>query len=62
MKMLLLLIVLILLFGVGGSWYSHTNNWGVPGGTGVVGLVVIIIVLWLLFGGDGYLHTSHIFR
>jgi hypothetical protein len=60
--MLLILIVLLLVFGLGGGYYGHTNNWGYQGGIGIGGILLLILILWLVFGGDGYLHTSHIFH
>ena len=51
--MLLLLIILILLFGFGGHFYGD----GVyrPYGIGLGGILLIVLVVWLLFGsGLGY--------
>jgi hypothetical protein len=50
--MLLLIIVLILVFGVGGfGYYGPRNEWGpIHYGSGA-GLLVLVLVLLLLFGG-----------
>jgi hypothetical protein len=48
--MLLLIIVLVLLFGVGGGYYGN-SRWGTGGGIGIFGVVLIIGVLVFLFGG-----------
>jgi hypothetical protein len=48
--MLLLIIVLVLLFGVGGGYYGN-SRWGMGGGIGIFGLVLIIAVLAFVFGG-----------
>jgi hypothetical protein len=46
--MLLVIIVLLLLFGVGGGYYGH-SRWGMGGGLGIFGTVVIIaLVLYFL--------------
>ncbi len=46
--MLLLIIILILLFGGGGGYYGY-SRWGMGGGLGVVGtILVIVLVLYLL--------------
>lgn len=46
--MLLLIIVLVLLFGVGGGYYGH-SRWGTGGGLGIFGTVVVIaLVLYFL--------------
>jgi hypothetical protein len=44
----LLLILVLLILALGGGGYGY-NQWGYPGGLGVVGTVLIIfLVLWLL--------------
>lgn len=51
--MLVLLIVIILLFGLGGSGaYYGRQNWGNVGG--IVPLILVVVVLFWLFGGGGY--------
>ena len=54
--MLLLILILILLFGVGGGYWGNRYNpsYGVPFGLGTV--LVVCLVIWLL-GGFGSLHT-----
>jgi hypothetical protein len=47
--MLLLLIVLLLLFGGGGGYYGY-SRWGAPGGLGIVGTVLLIVVVLYLVG------------
>jgi hypothetical protein len=62
--MILLIIVLILVFGCGGGWYGYNNGWGPPNrppgqgpwiGPGPWGggipLIILILILFLLFGG-----------
>jgi hypothetical protein len=48
--MLLLIILLVLVFGGGGGYYGY-SRWGVGGGLGVVGTVVLVLVLVYLLGG-----------
>ncbi|MGB8539561.1 MAG: hypothetical protein WCD57_24265 [Acidobacteriaceae bacterium] len=48
--MLLLIIVLVLLFGVGGGYYGN-SRWGTGGGIGIFGVVLIIAALVYMFGG-----------
>lgn len=47
--MLLLILVLVLLFGLGGGYYGH-NRWGPSGGAsiGIGTIVAIVVVLYLL--------------
>jgi len=46
--MLLLIIILILLFGGGGGYYGY-SRYGVGGGFGILGTVLlIVVVLYLL--------------
>jgi hypothetical protein len=47
--MLLLILVLLLLFGGGGGYYGY-SRWGAPGGLGVVGTVLLIVVVLYLLG------------
>jgi hypothetical protein len=47
--MLLLIIVLILLFGVGGGYYGY-NQWGPSGGFGIVGTILLIVPILYLLG------------
>jgi hypothetical protein len=47
--MLLLIIVLLLLFGGGGGYYGY-SRWGAPGGLGIVGTVLLIVVVLYLLG------------
>ena len=53
--MLLILILLLLIFGLGGGYYGY-NRWGYNGGLGIVGLLVVILLLFWLIGGFGALH------
>jgi hypothetical protein len=46
MDLILILIVLFLVFG-GGFGYSR---WGYQGGVGIGGLLLIVLVIYLLFG------------
>ncbi len=45
----LVLIIFLVLFMFGGNW-GYTR-WGPQGGIGIGGLLVLILLLWLLFGG-----------
>ena len=47
--MLLLIVVLLLLFGGGGGYYGY-SRWGAPGGLGIVGTVLLIVVILYLVG------------
>jgi len=48
--MLLLLIVLLLVFGVGGGYYGR-NRWGNSGGFGVgLGTIVVVLLLAYMLG------------
>ena len=50
--MLLLIVVLILVFGLGGGYYGRHSRWGVAGGAGVgLGTILLICVLVYLVGG-----------
>ncbi len=48
--MLTILLVVLLILAVGGlpSWGYHEYGYG-P--SGVLGVVLVLVVLWLLFGG-----------
>ena len=48
--MLLLIILLILIFGLGGPYYGY-NNYGPTGG--LVPLIILVVILFLIFGGGG---------
>lgn len=49
--MLLLIIVLLLIFGVGGGYYGHTR-WGYRGGAGVgLGTILLVVLVVYLLGG-----------
>jgi hypothetical protein len=46
--MLLVIIILLLLFGIGGGYYGR-SRWGMGGGLGIFGAVVIVaLVLYFL--------------
>lgn len=45
--LILLVFVLVWLFG---SHYGY-NRWGSGGGLGIGGVILLIFILWLLFGG-----------
>jgi len=48
--MLLLIVILILLFGVGGGYYGHTR-WGPSGGAGIgLGTIVVILLIAYMLG------------
>jgi hypothetical protein len=48
--MLLLIILLILLFGGGGGYYGY-SRWGMGGGLGILGTVLVIVLVIYLVGG-----------
>jgi hypothetical protein len=47
---LLFIIVLLLLVGLPGGYYGY-HQWGYPGGLGIGGVVLLVVVLLLLFRG-----------
>ena len=47
--MLLLIIILIMLFGGGGGYYGY-SRWGMGGGLGILGTVVLIVPILYLLG------------
>ena len=47
--MLLLIIVLILLFGGGGGYFGY-SRWGMGGGMGILGTVLLIALILYLLG------------
>ena len=49
--MLLIVIILVLLVGVGGGGYYGHRTWGMGGGFGIGGIVLLCLILWLLFSG-----------
>jgi hypothetical protein len=51
--MLILIIILLLVFGLGGGYYGR-NRWGNRGGAGIgVGtILVVLLIAWML----GVLH------
>ena len=50
---LIILVVLILVGGLGGSYYGYRGGYYGPGMYGGVGLVVILLIVLLLFSGIG---------
>jgi hypothetical protein len=52
---IVLIIILLLAFGGGGGYYGY-QKWGTGGGVGIFGLVLIILVLFYVFGG---MHMPH---
>ena len=52
--MLIILIILAVLF-LGGGGYGYSNGWPghYSGGIGIVGIVVLVLIIALLFGGLG---------
>lgn len=49
--MLIVLIILLLVFGLGG--YRMGPGLGYYGGGGI-GLLLLLVILWMLFGHGGY--------
>ena len=45
MNPILLILILLLVFGGGGGWYYGGPGWG-----GGIGLVLLIVILFVLFG------------
>ena len=50
--MIVLIVVLVLIFGIGGGWYGH-NQWGATNayagpGIGFGTIVIILLALYLL--------------
>ena len=54
--MLLVLLLVILVFGVGGgAWYGPRSGWsGYQYGGGGIGLILIVLLVLFLFGGLRY--------
>ena len=50
MLMIALIVILLPAFGIGGGYYGY-QRWGTGGGVGIFGLVLIILVLFYVFGG-----------
>jgi hypothetical protein len=48
--MLWIILLLVLLFGGGGGYYGY-SRWGIGGGLGIVGTVVLVVVILYLLGG-----------
>lgn len=48
--MLLLIIILVLLFGLGGGYYGHAR-WGPTGGAGTgLGTILVILLIAYMLG------------
>jgi hypothetical protein len=47
--MLIIIIILLLLFAGGGGYYGH-SRWGMGGGLGIVGTVLLIGVILYFLG------------
>jgi hypothetical protein len=48
--MLILIIILILVFGLGGGYYGHTR-WGPSGGAGIgLGTILLIFLIAYMLG------------
>lgn len=48
--MLLLIVLLVLVFGVGGGYYGHTR-WGPSGGAGTgLGTILLILLIAYMLG------------
>lgn len=60
--MLFIILIVFLLVWLLGSHVGY-NRWGYGGGISIGGLILLIFVLWLLFGGFSYLGTvPHVLR
>jgi hypothetical protein len=53
-ELILVVILLLILVGALPSW-GYSRSWGY-GPSGVVGFLVLLLILWLLFGTDGRVH------
>lgn len=53
--MLLIIIVIVLVLGVGGGGYWGNRTYGPVGGFGIGGILLLLLVLYLLFGHGGRL-------
>jgi hypothetical protein len=52
MSFILIILLLLLIFGLGGGWYTH-NTYGGYYGPGIgLGTILVVIVLFLLFRGQ----------
>jgi hypothetical protein len=49
MSLLLIVIICVLLFGGGGGYYGY-SKWGMGGGLGVLGTVLLIVLVLYLLG------------
>jgi hypothetical protein len=49
MSVLLLVVLVVIIIGVFPRW-PHSSSWGY-GPSGIGGLILLLVVLWLLFGG-----------
>jgi len=47
--LLLIVIICVLLFGGGGGYYGY-SKWGMGGGLGVLGTVLLIVLVLYLLG------------
>lgn len=48
--MLMLIIILLLVFGLGGGYYGHTR-WGPSGGAGIgLGSILLILLIAYMLG------------
>jgi hypothetical protein len=50
MLLIVLIVVVLLAFGGGGGYYGY-RRWGTGGGIGIFGQVLIVLVLFYVFGG-----------
>jgi len=48
--MLIIMVILILLLVGTGPWYPYSRSWGY-GPSGLLGLILVILLLYMLFGG-----------
>jgi len=52
--MLLLILLLFVLFGLGGPYYGY-QQWGYAGGGGILVFVLILFLLFWVFGRGRFL-------
>lgn len=55
---LLLIVIVILMLGGGGMWYGYNTNAMPANVTPVMSILLIVLLVFLLFGGVYGLHSS----
>jgi len=47
--MLLIIVIVLIVFALSGPWYPYSRQWGY-GPSGLLGIILLILLLYLLFG------------